>query len=200
MIPTGPSGSAGRRSEAPTGWRAGRRALRRCSSTWPTSWSSPRSRRRWAANIRYFVSGSAALNGDIAGWFDSAGLTILEGYGLTETSAAACIVRPENIAFGTVGQPLPGTEIRIADDGEILIKGPGVMRGYRNRPEDNAEAFAPGGGWFASGDIGIIDDKGRVKITDRKKDLVKTSGGKYIAPGAIESAFKASRRWPAPSS
>jgi len=141
--------------------------------------------------IRFFISGSAALSRDIAEWFDAAGMPVLEGYGLTETSAATCVLRPDAIAYGTVGAPLPGTEIRIADDGEILIKGPGVMRGYRNRPEANDEAFAPGDGWFASGDIGIVDDKGRVKITDRKKDLVKTSGGKYIAPGAIESAFKA---------
>ncbi len=146
---------------------------------------------RMGGRIRYFVSGSAALSEDIANWYDAAGLTILEGYGLTETSAAASIIRPAAYKARTVGQPVPGTEIRIADDGEILIKGPGVMRGYRNRPDANAEAFAPGGGWFASGDIGIIDDKGRVAITDRKKDLVKTSGGKYIAPGAIESAFKA---------
>ena len=141
--------------------------------------------------VRYFISGSAALAKDIAQWFDGLGLMILEGYGLTETSAASCVIRPTNFMIGTIGEPLPGTEVRIADDGEILIKGPGVMRQYRNRPEDNAEAFAPGDGWFATGDIGVIDDKGRLKITDRKKDLVKTSGGKYIAPGAIESAAKA---------
>lgn len=145
---------------------------------------------RMGGRIRYFISGSAALSLDIAQWFDAAGLTILEGYGLTETSAATCLVRPDNVKLGTVGQTVPGTEARIAEDGEILIKGPGVMRGYRNRPEANAEAFAPGDGWFATGDIGIIDDRGRVKITDRKKDLVKTSGGKYIAPSAIESQFK----------
>ena len=145
---------------------------------------------RMGGRIRFFISGSAALNRDIAEWFDAAGLPILEGYGLTETSAATCVVRPTAIAYGTVGAPLPGTEAKIAGDGEILIKGPGVMRGYRNRPDANDEVFAPGDGWFATGDIGIIDDHGRVKITDRKKDLVKTSGGKYIALGAIESAFK----------
>ena len=141
--------------------------------------------------IRFFVSGSAALSSDISGWFDICGLTILEGYGLTETSAAACIDRPGNVGRGSVGQPLPGSEVKIASDGEILIRGPGVMRGYRNRPEANEEVFSVEEGWFASGDIGVIDEGGRVKITDRKKDLVKTSGGKYVATGAVEAQFKA---------
>lgn len=139
--------------------------------------------------IRLFVSGSAALNGDVARWFDAVGTPILEGYGLTENTAAACIVRPNDIVFGSVGQPFPGTEVMIADDGEVLLRGPHVMRGYRNLPEATAEALLPGG-WLATGDIGEIDDKGHVKITDRKKDMVKTSGGKYIAPGAIAAQFK----------
>ena len=145
---------------------------------------------RLGGRMRYMISGSAALSKDIALWFYTAGLPILEGYGLTETSAATCVVRPDRLKFGTVGEPAAGTEIKIADDGEILIRGAGIMRGYRNLPEANAEVF-PGDGWFATGDIGEIDDMGRVKITDRKKDLVKTSGGKYIAPSAIESQFKA---------
>ncbi|HYN56829.1 MAG TPA: long-chain fatty acid--CoA ligase [Motilibacterales bacterium] len=139
--------------------------------------------------IRLFVSGSAALNADVARWFDAAGMPVIEGYGLTENSAAACIVRPDDLAFGTVGAPFPGTEVMIAEDGEVLVRGPHVMRGYRNLPEANAEALLPGG-WLATGDIGVLDDTGHLRITDRKKDLVKTSGGKYIAPGAIAARFK----------
>ena len=139
--------------------------------------------------VRLFVSGSAALNEDVARWFDAAGMPIIEGYGLTENSAAACIVRPDDLAFGTVGQPFPGTQVMIADDGEVLVRGPHVMRGYRNLPEANAEALLPDG-WLATGDIGVLDEAGHLRITDRKKDLVKTSGGKYIAPGAIAARFK----------
>jgi long-chain acyl-CoA synthetase len=139
--------------------------------------------------VRIFCSGSAALNGDVARWFDAAGMPILEGYGLTENSAAACVVRPEDIVFGKVGPPLPGTQVRIADDGEVLLRGPHVMQGYWNLPEVNAETLLPDG-WLATGDIGELDEKGRLKITDRKKDLVKTSGGKYIAPGQIAALFK----------
>ena len=140
--------------------------------------------------IRYFVCGSAALDREVARWFDAAGMPILEGYGLTETSAATCLVRPDDQVFGTVGQPLPGTEIRIAPDGEILLRGPHLMTGYRSLPRENAEVLLPDG-WLATGDIGSLDDSGRLRITDRKKDLVKTSGGKYIAPGAIAARFKA---------
>lgn len=147
-------------------------------------------RERLGGNVRLFISGSAALSHDIAEWFNIVGMPILEGYGLTETSAATSIVRLDNIKFGTVGEPMPGTEIKIADDGEILVKGAGVMRGYHNMPDATAEVFV-GDHYFATGDIGEIDSMGRIKITDRKKDLVKTSGGKYIAPSAIESQFKA---------
>ncbi|HEX6886471.1 MAG TPA: long-chain fatty acid--CoA ligase, partial [Candidatus Nanopelagicales bacterium] len=139
--------------------------------------------------MRLMVSGSAALNGDVARWFDAAGLPIIEGYGLTENTAAACIVRPDDMVFGSVGQPFPGTQVMIADDGEVLLRGPHVMQGYWHLPEANAEALLPDG-WLATGDIGQLDDKGRLKITDRKKDLVKTSGGKYIAPGQIAAQFK----------
>jgi long-chain acyl-CoA synthetase len=130
------------------------------------------------------------LSKDIATWFHAAGLLVLEGYALTETSAAACMVLPGDPAFGVTGPPLVGTEIKIAGDGEILIRGPGVMRGYHHRPEATAEVLSADG-WFATGDLGEIDQAGRVRIIDRKKDLVKTSGGKYIAPQAIEMMFKA---------
>ncbi|HEX2706149.1 MAG TPA: long-chain fatty acid--CoA ligase [Candidatus Lustribacter sp.] len=148
-------------------------------------------RDRFGGRVRFFISGSAALNPDVAGWFGAAGLTIIEGYGLTETSAASCVNRPYpgHYRYGTVGWPLPGTEVKIAEDGEILLKGPGVMRGYHNRPEDTAEAL-DAEGYLHSGDIGHVDERGFVFITDRKKDLFKTSGGKYIAPSAIEAAFK----------
>jgi long-chain acyl-CoA synthetase len=147
---------------------------------------------RMGGRIRYFVSGSAALSQDINSWFRASGLAILEGYGLTETSAASTLNRPGNAGIGTVGEPFPGTEIHLAADGEILISGPGIMRGYHNLPEATVECFTEidGRRWFKSGDIGQIDNRGRVSITDRKKDLVKTSGGKFIAPSAIESHFK----------
>jgi long-chain acyl-CoA synthetase len=147
-------------------------------------------RSRLGGRIRFLVSGSAALSKDIATWFYAAGLLIIEGYALTETSAGACIVLPDDPAFGVVGRPLVGTQVKIADDGEILVRGPGVMRGYHNLPDATAEVLSDDG-WFATGDVGEIDDAGRLRITDRKKDLIKTSGGKYIAPQAIEVLFKA---------
>ncbi|WP_338538377.1 long-chain fatty acid--CoA ligase [Janibacter terrae] len=146
-------------------------------------------RERFGGRVRFFISGSAALNQDIAHWFNGAGLPILEGYGLTETSAAATVNRPYALRVGTVGWPTPQTEIKIAEDGEILIRGEHVMEGYHNNPEATAEVLTEDG-WFHSGDIGEIDADGFVKVTDRKKDLFKTSNGKYVAPSLIESTFK----------
>ncbi len=147
-------------------------------------------RERFGGRIRYFISGSAALSKDIGEWFHAAGIVILEGYGLTETSAASFCTRPEGYRFGTVGPPFPGTSVRLDVDGEVLIQGPGVMQGYHNLPEATAECFTEDG-WFRTGDIGTFTDEGVLAITDRKKDLIKTSGGKYVAPQAIESMFKA---------
>lgn len=140
--------------------------------------------------IRFLVSGSAALAPEISAWFAAVGLAVIEGYGLTETGGGACIASIAHPAFGTVGSALLGSQIRLADDGEIFVRGPMVMRGYHNLPEATAEVLTEDG-WLATGDVGELDAAGRLKVTDRKKDLVKTSGGKYIAPQVIEVMFKA---------
>ncbi len=146
-------------------------------------------RERFGGRIRFFISGSAALNQDVARWFDAMGLQIAEGYGLTESSAATFVNRLAAYRYGTVGWPFPETEVRIAQDGEVLLRGPGIMEGYHNNPEATSEALTDER-WFHTGDIGEIDERGFLSITDRKKDLFKTSGGKYVAPSAIESTFK----------
>ncbi|CAA9368407.1 MAG: Long-chain-fatty-acid--CoA ligase [uncultured Nocardioidaceae bacterium] len=145
-------------------------------------------RDRFGGRVRFFISGAAALNREVAEWFHVAGILILEGYGLTETSAGSLVNHPDDYRFGTVGLVFPGSEVKIADDGEVLIKGPGVMEGYHNMPEATQETLVDG--WLHTGDIGDFDGQ-HLRITDRKKDLFKTSGGKYIAPSAIESQFKA---------
>ncbi len=145
---------------------------------------------RLGGRIRTLVSGSAPLNRQISEFFAAANLPILEGYGLTETSAANFVNRVGKLKIGTVGQPLGDLECRIDTDGEVLLRGAPVMRGYKNLPEATAEAFTSDG-FFRTGDIGQLDADGYLSITDRKKDLVKTSGGKYIAPSHIEGLFKA---------
>lgn len=146
-------------------------------------------RERFGGRLRFFVSAAAALDRDVAQWFDAIGIIVLEGYGLTETAAASFINRPNAYRFGTVGWPFPGTQVQIAGDGEILLKGPGVMTAYHELPEATAEAL-DADGWLHTGDVGEVDADGYLHITDRKKDMFKTSQGKYVAPSAIDARFK----------
>lgn len=145
---------------------------------------------KMGGNIQFFISGSAKLSAQVQRWFYNAGILIVEGYGSTETSAVASVNVPAAPRFGTVGPVIPGLEVRIADDGEIELRGPTIMRGYHKDPELTAEVLSPDG-WFATGDIGRLDADGYLTITDRKKDLMKTSGGKYVAPQKVEAAIAA---------
>ena len=148
-------------------------------------------REAFGGRIRFFISGAAPLNRDIGEWFHAAGLLILEGYGLTETAAGACINRPDHYKLGTVGLPFDGTSIRInGDRGEIQIRGGAVMDGYHNLPDKTADAFTDDG-WLRTGDVGTIDSDGFLTVTGRIKEIFKTSGGKYVAPPAIEAKFMA---------
>ena len=147
-------------------------------------------RDRFGGRVRFFISGAAALNRDIAEWFHAAGIVILEGYGLTETSAGSFVNLPKDYRFGTVGPVFPASEVKIDETGEVMIKGPGVMDGYHNLPDETAKTLTDDG-WLKTGDKGELDQDGYLRITGRIKELFKTSGGKYIAPPAIESKFKA---------
>jgi long-chain acyl-CoA synthetase len=142
----------------------------------------------FGGNIRLAVSGAAPINPEILRFFDAAGVLVLEGWGMTETSTAATISSPEDFKVGTIGKPFPGCEVKIADDGEILVKGPNVFQGYHKNPEATAETIV--NGWLHTGDIGEIDSEGFIKITGRKKDIIITAGGKNITPANLEAEIK----------
>jgi long-chain acyl-CoA synthetase len=145
-------------------------------------------RERLGGRVQFFVSGGAPLGSELAKWFAIIGIRIHEGYGLTETSPVIALNSPRAHRLGTVGRPLPNVEVRIAGDSEILVRGPSIFRGYWNKPEETADAFVDG--WFKTGDVGHIDSDGFLVVTDRKKDLLKTSGGKFVAPQPIENSLK----------
>ena len=147
-------------------------------------------RERFGGRVRFFISGSAALNPDIGKWFHAAGILILEGYGMTENAAGATVNHPDDYKMGTVGPALPGSEVKIGEGDEVLLRGPHIMAGYHNLPDETSQTLTDDG-WLRTGDKGALDADGFLTITGRIKDLFKTSGGKYIAPSAIESKFKA---------
>ncbi len=145
--------------------------------------------RALGGRVEIFISGGAPLNRELLDWYGSVGIRIYEGYGMTETSPVIALNNPHAYCPGSVGQPLANVEVRIAGDGEILVRGPSVFKGYWNMPQETAQVFEDG--WFHTGDVGRLDENGFLFVTDRKKDLIKTSGGKFIAPQPIESKLKA---------
>ncbi|MDQ3572661.1 MAG: long-chain fatty acid--CoA ligase [Actinomycetota bacterium] len=147
-----------------------------------------RIRDAFGGNLRVAVSGAAPINPDILRFFDAAGVLVLEGWGMTETSTAATIATEDDFKFGTIGKPFPGVEVKIANDGEILVKGPNVFRGYYKNPEATAETIVDG--WLHTGDLGEVDADGFLKITGRKKDIIITAGGKNITPANLEAEIK----------
>ena len=148
-------------------------------------------RERTGGRLRFFISGGAALSKELGEFFEAVGLQIVEGYGLTESSPVIAANKPDDYKFGTVGKPLPGVEIKIASDGEILARGPNIMQGYFKKKKETEETIV--NGWLHTGDIGVFDTDGFLMITDRKKHLFKTSAGKYIAPTPIENIFLSSK-------
>jgi long-chain acyl-CoA synthetase len=142
----------------------------------------------FGGNLRLAVSGAAPINPDILRFFDAAGVLVVEGWGMTETSTAATVASEDDFKFGTIGKPFPGCEVKIADDGEILVKGPNVFQGYHKNPEATAETIVDG--WLHTGDIGEIDSEGFIKITGRKKDIIITAGGKNITPANLEAEIR----------
>jgi long-chain acyl-CoA synthetase len=148
-------------------------------------------RERTGGRLRFFISGGAALSRELGEFFESAGIQIVEGYGLTESSPVIAANRPDDYKFGTVGKPLPGVDVKIASDGEILARGPNIMKGYYKKKKETEETIIDG--WLHTGDIGVFDSEGFLMITDRKKHLFKTSAGKYIAPTPIENIFLSSK-------
>ncbi len=169
------TGGAGRAPERPAQARA-------------TASSCEKIRNLFGGNLRVAVTGAAPINPEILRFFDAAGVLVLEGWGMTETSTAATIATPDDFKFGTIGKPLPGVDIKIADDGEILVKGPNIFQGYYKNEEATSETLVDG--WLHTGDIGEVDSDGYLKITGRKKDIIITAGGKNITPANLEAEIK----------
>ena len=146
----------------------------------------------FGGRVHQAVSGAAPISPDILRFFYACGVTVLEGWGMTETAGVGCVNTHDHLRFGTVGRPLPGVEVKIADDGEILVRGPSVFREYSRNPEATEEALTQDG-WLQTGDLGSVDDDGFLSITGRKKDIIITAGGKNLTPANLENDLKQSR-------